>query len=302
MTAAILPLRHLALAVAVVAVWGTNFVVIRLGLEDLPPLLFAALRFTLAFLPAIFFLKRPAVQWRYLIAYGVLIGTGQFGILFLAMDGHITPGLASLVVQTQIFFTIGLFVWRGGERVHAYHGFALLLGLAGIALIAANTNASTTPLGILLTLAAALSWAAGNLAAREAGQVNMLSFVVWASLFSAPPLYILSFLFEGPAAIAEGLAGSSAATWAAVLWQTVGNTLFGYAAWGWLLQRNSAAAVSPMALLVPVFGMGASAWWLGEPFPLWKIGAAALVMAGLAITIFYPRWRSRRAPAVSEAV
>ncbi len=288
---AALPLRHFLLALAVVAVWGSNFVVIKLALDDLPPLLFAALRFLFALLPAVFFLPRPPVPWRELAAYGVLIGAGQFGLLYLAMRSDISPGLASLVVQTQVFFTIGLAMRFARERVQPYQLAALALALAGIGVIAAHTDASTTVLGLVLVLLAAFSWAAGNLVARRAVGANMLAYVVWASLFSVPPLLALSLLFEGPAAIAQGLRTADAGTWAAVLWQSVGNTLFGYAAWAWLLARHPAATVSPMALLVPVFGLGASAWWLGEPLPAWKLGAALLVMAGLALNLWWPRWR-----------
>jgi O-acetylserine/cysteine efflux transporter len=288
---AALPLRHLLLALAVVAVWGSNFVVIKLGLAQLPPLLFATLRFVFAVLPAVLFLRRPAVPWRELAAYGVLIGAGQFGLLYLAMHGHISPGLASLVVQTQVFFTIGLSMWFSRERLGIFQWVALALALAGIGVIAAHTDADTSALGLGLVLLAALSWAGGNLVARRAGSVNMLAYVVWASLFSVPPLLLLSWLFEGPAAMLQGLQQASVATWAAVLWQSVGNTLFGYAAWAWLLARHPAATVSPMALLVPVFGMTASAFWLGESLPAWKLAAAALVLAGLAINVFWPRWQ-----------
>ena len=289
-----LPLSHLLLAVAVVAVWGTNFVVIKLGLAHLPPLLFAALRFFFAVVPAVFFLPRPAVPWRDLAAYGVLIGAGQFGLLFIAMHGHISPGLASLVIQTQVFFTIGLAMWLSHEKLRAYQGVALLLALAGIAVIASHTDGTTTVGGLGLVLVAALSWAGGNLVSRRAGSVNMLAYVVWASMFSVPPLLLFSLVMEGWPAIAQGLRQADAATWAAVLWQTVGNTLFGYTAWAWLLARHPAATVSPMALLVPVFGMGASAWWLGEPLPWWKLQAAALVLAGLALNLLWPRLRAAR--------
>jgi O-acetylserine/cysteine efflux transporter len=189
----------------------------------------------------------------------------------------------------QVFFTIGIFVWRAGERIPRYQWAGLLLAFAGIALIGANSNAATTPAGIALTLAAALCWGAGNYAARAAGPVNMLAFVVWASLFSAPPLFLLAFVFEGAPSIGQALAAAGPASWAAIAWQTVGNSLFGYAAWGWLLQRHSAGTISPLALLVPVFGMGASAIFLAEPFPLWKLVAASLVMAGLAINFLWPR-------------
>jgi O-acetylserine/cysteine efflux transporter len=290
-----LSLPHLLLALAVVAVWGTNFVVIKLGLGTLPPLLFATLRFFFAVVPAVFFLPRPTVPWRQLAAYGVLIGAGQFGLLFIAMHGRISPGLASLVIQVQVFFTIGLAMRSSGERLQPLQFGALALAVAGIAVIGAHTGASASVLGLVLVILAALAWAAGNIVARQAGRVNMLAYVVWASLFSVPPLLLLSLLLEGPRAIVAGLHAAGVATWAVVLWQSVGNTLFGYTAWGWLLARHEAGTIVPMSLLVPVFGMAASAFWLGEPLPAWKLLAAALVMAGLALNLLAPRWRAARA-------
>lgn len=287
-----LPPRHLLLALAVVAVWGTNFVVIKVALAQLPPLLFAVLRFSFALLPAAFFIRRPAVPWRLLAAYGVLIGAGQFGLLYVAMGQWISPGLASLVVQTQVFFTIGLAIAIERERVQPFQWCALLLAIAGLAVIAVHTDAATTPLGLALVLGAALSWAGGNLVARHSGRVDMLGYVVWSSLFALPPLLALSLWLEGPARIAAGLAQAGPSVWAAVLWQSVGNTLFGYAAWGWLLARHAAATVAPMALLVPVFGMSASALLLGEPLPAWKLLAAALVLGGLALNLLWPRLRA----------
>jgi O-acetylserine/cysteine efflux transporter len=292
-----LPPRRLLLAVAVVAVWGTNFVVIKLALGTLPPLLFAALRFTFALLPAALFIRRPAVPWRLLAAYGGLIGAGQFGLLYVAMGGGtggwISPGLASLVVQTQVFFTIGLSMLLAGERLQRFQWLALALALAGLAVIAVHTDATTTPLGLALVLGAALAWAAGNLVARRSGRVDMLGYVVWSSLFALPPLLLLSLLLEGPQRIVDALAAADAGVWAAVLWQSVGNTLFGYAAWGWLLARHPAATVAPLALGVPVFGMAASALWLGEPLPPWKLIAAALVLGGLALNLAWPMLRAR---------
>ena len=131
-----LPLRHLLLALAVVAVWGTNFVVIKLALGHLPPLLFAALRFTLAALPAVFLLPRPAVSWGNLAAYGLLIGVGQFGVMFVAMNGHISPGLASLVVQLQVFFTMVLALLFFGEHPRRWQVAGALIAFAGIGVIA----------------------------------------------------------------------------------------------------------------------------------------------------------------------
>ena len=289
-----LPLRHFLLALAVVAVWGTNFVVIKLALGQLPPLLFGALRFAFALLPAVFFLRRPAVPWANLAGYGLLIGAGQFGLLYLAMQHDISPGLASLVIQVQVFFTIGLSMAITGEKLRSFQWMALLLATGGIVLIATHTDGNTTVKGLAMVLVAALSWAGGNTLSRRAGQVNMLAYVVWSCLFALPPLLALSLLVEGWPAIASGLRAATPATWAAVLWQSVGNTLFGYAVWGWLLARHPAVTITPMALLVPVFGMSASALLLAEPLPGWKLQAAGLVMAGLALNILWPRWQARR--------
>lgn len=276
-----------------VAIWGTNFVIIRLGLQSLPPLLFASLRFCLALAPAVFFLKRPAVSWSNLALYGLFGGAGQFGLLFLAMKGHISPGLASLVIQMQVFFTIGISIPFGNERPRLFQMAALALGAAGIGIIAAHTDLTTTPLGLALVLAAALCWAVANILVKRSGASNILAYVVWASLFAAPPLFLLSLATEGWSAIAGGLAEAGWTTWVAVAWQAVGNTLFGFAAWGWLLTRYPAASVTPLALLVPIFGMGASTLLLSEALPFWKVAAAALVLSGLALNVAYPRLRTR---------
>ena len=290
-----LPPLHLLLALAVTAVWGSNFVVIKFALEHLPPLTLALLRFTLAFLPLALFIPRPRVPWGNLAAYGVLIGAGQFGLLFTAMRADITPGLASLVVQAQVFFTIGLAMHLNRERLASFQIAALLLTCAGIGVIAFHTDGSATLLGLTLVLLAAASWAGGNMVARRAGVVNMLGYVVWSSLFAVPPLLLFALTLEGWPQMAAGIAAADRATWAAVLWQTVGNTLFGYGAWGWLLARHQAAQVAPLALLVPVFGLATSAMVLGEPMQPWKLTAFGLVMAGLTIGLLWPRLASRNA-------
>lgn len=289
-----LPVTHLLLALSVVFVWGTNFVVIRWGLDGLPPFLFATLRFAFSALPWLLFIPRPTAPWRKIAAFGVLLGVGQFGLLFLAIRSSISPGLASLVVQLQVFFTIGLSLWLMGERVRGFQVVGLLLALAGLGVIAANLDASVTLLGMGLVLGAAFFWSLANLVVKSLGPVNMLHFMVWSSVFAVPPLFALSWLVEGPQAITESLGHADGLVWASVLWQAVGNTLFGYGAWNWLLARHPAATVTPLALLIPVFGMGSSALSLGESLPGWKLGAAALVLMGLAVIVLWPRWRSGR--------
>lgn len=291
-----MPFNHLLLGLAVVFVWGTNFVVIRWGLDALPPFLLATLRFALSALPWMLFMPRPAVPWSRLVAFGVLLGVGQFSLLFLAMRSSISPGMASLVIQMQVFFTIGLalLIWR--ESVRLYQLLGLLLAVGGLGVIASHLNATVTATGVLIVLVAAFSWACANLVAKSVGRVNMLHFVVWSSAFAVPPLFALSWWLEGSPSVMLGVIQQTSATvWATVLWQAVGNTLFGYGVWNWLLSRHSAAQVTPMALLVPVFGMSASALALGEPLQPWKLQAAALVLAGLGVIVLWPRWQGLRA-------
>jgi O-acetylserine/cysteine efflux transporter len=283
-----MPFTHYLLALAVVFVWGTNFVVIRWGLDGLPPFLFATLRFALSALPWLLFVPRPAVAWSKLAAFGVFIGVGQFGLLYLAIQGSISPGLASLVVQLQVFFTIGLSMLLMSERLRGFQLTGLLLALAGLSVIAAHLDATVTVRGLALVLAAAFFWACANVVVKSAGRVNMLHFVIWSSGFAVPPLLAISLWMEGPALMTHSLQQASGLVWASVLWQALGNSLFGFGVWNWLLSRHPAATVTPMALLVPVFGLGASSVLLGEAMPVWKFGACALVLGGLAVIVWWP--------------
>ena len=277
------------LALAIVAVWGTNFVVIKLSLAAFPPFLFAALRYTFAFLPLVFFVPKPKVSWVNLCIYGLAVGVGQFGILYFAIDGRISPGLASLVIQTQVFFTIGFAMFFAKERLRTYQMVAVLVAMTGLGIIALHTDANTTFLGLALVVFTGFSWGVANTVSRRAGSINMLAYVVWASAFAIPPLFAISFLFEGGwEHMSVSLADAPTGAWAGVLWQSWGNTIFGYSAWAWLLSKHPAAVVAPAPLLVPIFGMGAAAYFLAESLPLWKIMAAGLVITGLVVNLFWP--------------
>ena len=287
MRAALTPL-HLVLTLAVVAVWGTNFVVIKWGLDELPPFTFAALRYFFCAIPFVFFLRRPPVPWRWLSLYGVFLGA-QFALLFYAMRADISPGLASLVIQTQVFFTIGLSMWLFGEKVSGIAALGTLLAAAGLGVIAMNLDATVTLKGIVVVVCGAFAWACANIVVKQAARAgvkfDMLSFVAWASLFAVPPLALMVLVFEGAAPALDAMRAASPGAWASVAWQVIGNTLFGYVAWSRLLTRYDAAVIAPFALLIPVFGMGASALFLNEPVTAWKLVAGALVLGGITLII-----------------
>jgi len=296
-----LPASHLLLALAIVAVWGTNFVIIKISLESFPPFLFAALRYIFALLPLVFFMPKPKVSWGNLCIYGLATGVGQFGVLYFAIDGRISPGLASLVIQTQVFFTIGFAMFFAKESLRFYQAVALALAMTGLVIIALHTDATTTFLGLALVVFAGLSWGIANTVSRRAGAINMLSYVVWASVFSIPPLLAMSLIFEGSASHLWSVALSApAGAWMGVLWQAWANTLFGYAAWSWLLSKHPAALVAPAPLLVPIFGMGASAFFLGESLPDWKLIAAGLVITGLIVNLFWPSLQAQARKYISR--
>lgn len=294
---------HAGLALLAVLVWGSNFVVIKWALREFPPFFFAVLRFFFCAFPFVFFVRRPRVAWKWLVAYGVLLGAGQFGLLFLAMRADISPGMTSLVIQMQVFFTIALSVAIFREKIRGVTLLGLVLAAAGLAVIGWHLDATVTLRGVSLVLAAAFFWACANIVVKQAAleskaSVPMFAFIVWSSVFAVPPLLVLSAALEGLSAGWQACLAAGWDGWAAVAWQSTGNTLFAFAAWSWLLTRYDAAVISPWALLVPVFGMASAAIILDEPFPAWKFAAFAMVMGGIAIGSVLPvvssRLRARR--------
>ncbi len=282
------------LAVLVVAIWGTNFVVIHFGLMHFHALTFATLRFAIASLPFLPFLAWPDARRHLVVLYGLLIGVGQFGLMLFAMQGHISPGLASVLIQAQAFFTVVIAVKMSGEKLHRGNIVGLLLCAAGVTMVALYAGGDADALGIALVMGAALCWGFGNVVARGIGEVNPLALVAWSNLFAVPPLAAAALWIDGWAVISESVRTAGPLAWSSALWQSLGNAMFGYAAWNWLLARHPASSIAPLGLLVPFFGLGASAWILGEGLPAWKIVAALAVVSGLAINILAQPGRGNR--------
>ena len=193
--------KDLLLALVVIIVWGLNFVVIKVGLHDMPPMLLGALRFILAAFPAILFVKRPQIPLRWLLLYGLTILLGQFAFLFYAMSVGMPAGLASLVLQSQAFFTLLFAALFLGERLRLTNLFGLLVAAAGLLLIGLQGDRLMTMAGFALTIGAASMWALGNIVTRKLGKVNLVGLVVWGSLVPPLPFLALSWLLEGPEVI-----------------------------------------------------------------------------------------------------
>lgn len=283
--------RDLALILAVVALWGLSFVAIKVGLREIPPFALAALRFLLAAVPLVFFVRRPRVPVLYLVCYGLAIGVVQFGLLFTGMKLGMPAGLSSLVIQVQVFFTVGLGIVFLGDRLRKSElvGAAIAsVGLVTLAVYKLQSGLTATLIGFLLVIAAALAWSIGNVVAKRAARFDddMFALVVWSSLVPPLPLALLSYAFEGGGDAWRAIVSASALAWGCVLLLAWGATLLGFASWARLLHRYPTALVSPFALLVPVWGLASGALFLGEALAPLQLAGVALVLAGLAENVF----------------
>lgn len=280
------------LALGIIVVWGVNFVVIKVGLNGVPPMLLGALRFSLVALPAIFLVPRPRAPWSRLVAYGATISLGQFAFLFYAMAVGMPAGLASLVLQSQVFFTVAFAALFLREPVRWHHVAGMAVAAAGLVLIGSGVQTHAggaggmTVAGFLLTLCGAACWATGNIVSKTIGPVDLLGLVVWGALVPIVPFALLSLAFEGPARIVDSLSHISMLAVLAVCYLAFAATIFGYTMWGRLLTRYPASKVAPLTLLVPPVGLISSHLLLGEDLSAAQWGGAVVVMAGLLLSVF----------------
>lgn len=275
---------HLFLAVLVAAIWGVNFVVIEVGLDHFPPLLFTALRFLVAAVPAVFLVKRPGAALGWIVVVGLLLGVAKFGLVFTGMHLGMPAGLTSLVLQVQAVFTAVFAVVFLRERLRPLRYLGMGVALAGIGVAAWAQGASGPLAAFSMIVAAAAFWGLANVATRRAAPPDALSWMVWVSLVPPLPLFALSLLVEGPEAGLAALRGLDPAGVGALLFIAWVATLFGFGVWGFLLREHDASAVAPFTLLVPVFGM-LSAWvFLGEAVTALNLLAAVLLVGGVALT------------------
>lgn len=281
----------------VVAIWGSNFVVIRVGLDELPPLLFTALRFVFAAFPLVLLVPRPTADWTLIAGYGLFQFAFQFGLLFSGIQFGFSPGLASLVIQLQAFFTIGIAILLLNERPHRLQMVGAAAAFSGMCVVAAHLDGKPTIIGFVLIVLGAVCWSVANILTKKMGKINALSLVAWGSMIAWPPLLLASYLLEGRAAWSAAIERFSLTAAAAVLFQSYPNTILGFGIWSILMRKYAAAAVAPFTLLVPVTGMLTATLVLDEPLQWWKLAAGLLVLCGLALNQLGTRSQRSLAPA-----
>lgn len=283
--------RHSLLALTVMVIWGANFVVIDAGLDGVPPLLFLAMRFLLVALPLVFFVPRPQATWQQVVAVGTFMSLGQFSLLYISLDLGMPAGLASLVLQAQVIFTIVIAAVVIKEPPTRRQLVGATLGTIGLVLVVVAHGASAPILPLIVLLGAALSWATGNVIARSAGIASGFSLVVWSALVVPIPALVLSLLVDGPDEIATAMTHLSGAAIASTAYTAIGASLIGYGIWNTLLARYPASAVVPYVLLVPVIGI-ATAWIVQDEVPTGlEIVGGAVMLTGVAVATIS---RSRR--------
>ncbi|WCJ61415.1 EamA family transporter [Agrobacterium tumefaciens] len=279
-------LPHILLALITVFLWGFNFVAIKIGVTDMPPLFLTGVRYLCAAVPLVFFLPKPNVPWRHMIVYGMAMGFFQFGLLYPAIKLGLPAGLASLVMQSQAFFTLALAVVFLGERPLPSQIIGAVIAFGGLAVIGVERMTMAAFIPLLMGIGSAIAWAVGNIVNRRIGQVNAISFVAWTSLVPVLPLLALSLVVEGPGAIAEGLANATATTALVVIYMAYGATIVGAGIWSYLLLRYPAGTVAPFSLLVPVVGFISAYLAFAENITIFEVLGAGLVILGLVLNVF----------------
>lgn len=288
-----LSLKHLFIALSVVLIWGINFIAIHIGLKGFPPFMLCAVRFGLAAIPWVFILPRPKSPIRLIMAYGIFTFALQFGFLFSGLHLGLSPGLSSLILQVQVFFSIGLAFFFFSDTPSPWKIYGSLISFVGIGIVAVNVSGGSTFLGFLFTLLAAFAWAMGNIFTKKVHADSPLSLVVWGNLMAFPFMVVASLILEGPGLIQGSLENISWPTVGAIVYIVYISTHIGYGAWGFLLKSYPTSTVVPFTLLIPVVGFLSSALFLGEDLPIWKFVASLFIMGGVVFNLLEEQIRQR---------
>lgn len=287
-----MPLPHLLLALLVVLIWGVNFLFVSIGLEEISPLLLCALRFLLSSVPAIFFVKLPNSSFKIIALYGFIMFALQFSFLFIGMNAGMPAGMASLLMQTQVFFSMFFAIIFLGEQPNLAQILGALVAFTGIGLVAMHFDSDISVVGFLCIIAAAATWGVGNLITKKIkGNSNhMMAIIAWGSFIACIPMFLLSWIFEGSSSFAYTYENLSWRGTVSLFYIVFASTWIGYGVWNWLIARYPVGVVAPFTLLVPIVAIVSSVVVLGEPFQLWKLAAGLLVIGGLCISILGTRF------------
>ena len=275
--------NDLILGILVMIVWGLNFSVIKLGVNEIDPLLLTALRFTLATLPAIFFVKKPDVSWWYLIVYGWLFAIGIWGMATWSIQAGLSAGMASVLLQMNVVFGLFLGCFLLKEPLPLNKVIGSGIALAGLLLSLTVTDGSVTQLGLMLVLIAAISWSLASITVKKAGTKQVFAFSLWAMAFAPIPLFLIVYFQSGSDAFVQLSTQLNERVIFSVLFQAYPVTLLGYWIWNRLLVTYPLTTVAPLTLLVPIFGLLGGVLFYQEEVGMIKLIASGCVISGILI-------------------
>ncbi|MGG7557368.1 EamA family transporter [Pseudomonas sp. ES3] len=278
--------KHLVLAILVTLVWGVNFPITKLGLRSIDPFVLTGIRFALAAIPLVFFIKRPAIKFSYVVAYGFIFGLGMWGVINYGIQVGVSPGIASLIIQLSVFFTMGWGALLFKEKLRRAQLIGALLALVGLAGIISTQQGEHAILGVLLIVLSAVAWSVGNVIIKTSGVKEIFSFMVWASLFPPIPLFFIAWLMQGAAPFENLQSSLDLTAVLSIIFQVYLATHFAYWGWNSLLKLYPVSTVAPLSLLIPVFGIGSSMLIIGEHISIPNLISIAIIIMGLAVGLY----------------
>jgi O-acetylserine/cysteine efflux transporter len=278
-------------AVLVPLLWGYQFVAIKVGVVEFPPLFFLGLRFLAIALLLIPFVSRPTRQeFGPVAVISVFLGGLNFGLFYVGL-GLGSGSMSAIAYQLATPFTV-LLAWPLlAERPSLITSAGVLLAFTGVVVLAAGPGLSANAFPILLVVGAAFAFAVANILTKRHGPFDPLMLIAWTSLFTVPQVMLMSLVLEhGQFAT---LVTADQRGWLALAYTVVIGGIVGFGLWFWLIARCSMARVAPFGLLLPVFALISSVLFLGDRMtPTLTIGAL-LAISGVAITQVRPIARSR---------
>lgn len=278
--------KDLFIAVLITFLWGVNFSFIKLGLSSLDPFILAGLRFTLCAFPLVFFIKRPDVSFKYVISYGLFFGLGLWGILYLGMYYGVSAGIASIVLQLGVFFTVILSYFILKEKINLANKIGFVFAFLGVFLVLFVTDGSVTILGLSLVVFSAVSWAFLNIIIKKAQTKEVFSFLIYSTLFPPIPLFVLAYIMQGETVYINFFQNIDTKAIISIAFQVYPTTILGYYIWNSLLRKYPVSLVSPLSLLIPIFGLLGSYVFFNEEIGMYKVLACIIIVLGLAVNTF----------------
>lgn len=289
--------RDLLLIISVMAIWGSNFSMIKLGVSEMDPLLIAAARFFCATFPIIFFVRKPNVQWRYLMAYGLVFGTGIWGMASCSITFGLSSGMASVLLQTDVLTTVLVGVLLYKEVISARMAAGIVVSVVGLVVSIIYTNGNVTLAGVVFIMISAICWPLAGVIVRKSGTRSAFAFNIWGMLFAPLPLVALSVGMNGWDVLSTTYQQWSSNAWISVLFQAYPTTVFGYWVWNKMVLKYPMSQLAPMTLLVSVFALLSGYAIYDEQLSLAQWVSCSTFLLGIGL-VLYPQ--SKKQPAFEK--